>query len=420
MTSILIQNVRVDQDIRDIAIQDNIITAIEPHIDGQFDDILDATGLLASPAFYNTHCHAAMTIFRGMADQLQLFDWLQNHIWPAEAKLNDEHIYWFSKLAFLEMIKSGTVFVNDMYFFPLQTIMAAEEMGIRAAIGMSFCDGISPEMQARAKIHNDEIIEREKDFSSRIQLTLAPHAVYTITEQTFRMIEKLAKEHNWRVHIHVSETQGEVDDCRKQHNNMTPVQYLDQLGILTPNTIAAHSIHLTDEDIDILAKRQVVLSHNPCSNFKLNSGSFRFRDTIDAGCQVTIGTDGCASNDSLSMFDDMKTAVFNARLQQNSAVAAGASEVFNAATLAPAKAFNINAGEIKPGKIADLMLIDTNKPQMISEYDWRANLVYAADSSCVHSVICDGRFIMKNRAVPGEEEIISRCKDTFANFKKLL
>lgn len=417
MSSLLVRNVRLDQTITDIAINGNRIARIAPAITGTFDQTIDATGMLAAPAFYNTHSHAAMTLFRGMADKLQLFDWLNNHIWPAEAKLTDELITWGTKLACLEMIKSGTVFVNDMYFRPALNARACDDMGIRAAISMQFID-ISPDSAAKNNRDNQEVYALRDTFSDRIQLTLAPHAIYTVSTPAFQYVAQRAANEGLRIHLHLAETQQEVTDCKKQHNGLTPVQYLDSLNILTDKTIAAHSIHLSDDDIRILADRGTWLSHNPCSNFKLNSGNFHFRDTLAAGCRITIGTDGCASNDSLSMFDEMKTAVFNARLQANDATAAGAADVYQCATANGAAAFGIDAGVIAEGKLADLILVNTNTPQMLAEYDWRANLVYAADSSCVDTVICDGRILMRNRIVPAEQDILDHVRFLLKNWQR--
>jgi len=408
--SILIKSVLLDNKTVDVAIDGNRITKIGADIAGTFDTVINGSGKVALPPFYNTHGHAAMSLFRGLADNLELFDWLYNHIWPAEENLTEESVYWGSKLAILEMIKTGTVFFNDMYFYPQATIRAAEEMGIRAMVGMINADRVSPEKQKFYHSHNQMIWEQRNDFSSRIQLAFSPHAIYTVREDTLRNLAERAAAERVAIHIHLAETQKEVEDCKKEHNGLSPVQYLDQLGVLTDQTLCAHSIHLSDEDIEILKERKSILSYMPCSNYKLSSGKFRFRKTMDSGCRVTFGTDGCASNDTLSMFDEMKFGAFSARNEQTPPAPCSAKEIFTCATKNGAEAFGLDAGEIKEGKLADIMLIDLDHPMMVADHDLISNMVYSADSSCVDTVICDGNILMQNRIVPGEKEIICQAR----------
>ena len=408
--SVLIKSVLLNNNTVDIAIIGNRISKIAPHIDGAFDTVIDGENKVALPPFYNTHGHAAMSLFRGLADNLELFDWLFNHIWPAEENLTEESVYWGSKLAILEMIKTGTVFFNDMYFYPHATIRAAEEMGIRAMVGMISADRVSPEKQKFYHTHNQMIWEQRKDFSSRIRLAYSPHAIYTVKENTLRDLAECSAENNVSIHIHLSETQKEVEDCKKENNGLSPVQYLDKLGVLTDRTICAHSIHLSDDDIEVLKERKSVLSYMPCSNYKLSSGRFRFRKAMDSGCRVTFGTDGCASNDTLSMFDEMKFGAFSARNEQTPPVPCSAKEIFTCATKYGAEALGLDAGEIKEGKLADLQLIDLDHPMMVADHDLISNMVYSADSSCVDTVICDGNILMQNRVVPGEKEIICQAR----------
>ena len=408
---LLIKNVQLEKKIVDIAIEQNRIREIAPEITGNFEDVIDGTGKLALPPFYNSHGHSAMTLFRGLADNLELFDWLFNHIWPAEENLTEESVYWGSKLAILEMIKTGTVFFNDMYFYPQATIRAAEEMGIRAMIGMISADRVSPEKQKIYHAHNQMIMEMKKEFSDRIQLAFSPHAIYTVREDTLRTQAERSSAERIPIHIHLSETAKEVEDCKAEHGGLSPVQYLDKLGVLTDQTICAHSIHLSDDDIEILAKRKSVLSYMPCSNYKLSSGRFRFRKTMDSGCRVTFGTDGCASNDTLSMFDEMKFGAFSARNELSFPQPCSAAEIFRCATKNGAEAFGIDAGILEEGKLADIMLIDLDHPMMVADHDPISNLVYSADSSCVDTVICDGKILMRHRHIPGEKEIICNARE---------
>ena len=407
--SIKIEQVRLGNDIVDVAIRGNVIDEIAPCIGGVFDTVIDGRGKYLTAPFYNTHCHAAMTLLRGIADNLELFDWLNNYIWPAENNLTAEAVYIGTKLAILEMIKSGTVFFNDMYFFPEATLKAVEEMGVRAAVGMISIDTTAPEKIAQYERDNQSLWEKRSAYSDRIHLTLAPHAIYTVHEKTLRAIAERSAAENLPVHIHLSETSYEVEECLAKRG-VSPVKYLDELGLLSERTIAAHTVHLSNEDIELLAERKVSVSYMPCSNYKLSSGRFRFRSLMDGGVRVTFGTDGCASNDNLSMFDEMKFGALGAKNERNSSTACSVDEIYCAATLAGAGAFKLNAGIIAVGKLADIMLVDLDSPMMVADYNITSNLVYAADSSVVDSVICDGKVLMQNRIVPGEKEIVAEAR----------
>jgi len=406
--SILIRNVSLDGKNTDIAIRGNRIAEIAPGIAGSFDQVIDGSHYAALPPFYNTHCHAAMTLLRGIADDMELFEWLNDHIWPAEAKLTDEDIYWGTRLACLEMIKSGTVFFNDMYFHPAETIRAVEDAGIRAAVGMIVLD-VNPDANAAFQRNNEAVWADRFKMSDRIQLAWSPHAIYTVSEANLKMVAEKAAEMKVRVHIHLSETAREVEDCRMKHR-CSPVEYLDRLGLLSHMTLAAHAVHLSDPDIELLARRGVYLAYNPCSNYKLSSGRFRFRKLLDSGCKVAFGTDGCASNNNLMMFDEMKVGALGAKQEFGGPTACHAEELFQAATRTGAEAFGIDAGMIAPGRLADIMLIDLDTPMMVADHNLVSNVVYAADSSCVATLICNGKVLMQDRQVPGEREVIREAR----------
>lgn len=408
---IKIEQVQFKGGICDIVIENKNITQIVPAASGEFDRVIDGRGKLASAPFYNTHCHAAMTLLRGIADNLELFDWLNNYIWPAEERMRREDIYIGSKLAMLEMIKSGTVFFNDMYFSPAETVRAAEEMGIRAAIGMIAIDTAAPDKRAEYAADCRELWERRREYSDLIQLTLAPHAIYTVGEAELRKIAERSEAEQLPIHIHLAETVREVEECKALHG-CSPVEYLDKLGLLGPRTLAAHAVHLSEKDIEIMSERSVTAAYMPCSNYKLSSGRFQFRKMLDSKVRVTLGTDGCASNDNLSMFDEMKFGALGAKIQLDTPTACSASEIFNCATAAGAEAFGINGGIIAAGKVADIMLIDLDSPMMVADHNPVSNLVWSADSSCVDTVICNGRILMQNRIVPNEKEIIAQARSS--------
>lgn len=412
MSSILLKNVIFEQSPRDVLIVNQHIQQIAPAIHISADRVIDGGGHLAvTPAFYNAHTHAAMTLLRGYADDLELFTWLNKYIWPAEARLSEADIYAGTRLAILEMIKSGTVFFNDMYWQQAATIRAVEEMGVRAMIGMLYICGEDGEVLARNLHSNQELLALAKSLPERIRIAHAPHAVYTVNETVLRRIASQAHDDGRFVHIHASETAREVQDCRDAHDGMSPIAYLDQLGLLGEKTVLAHCVHLSEDDIRIIHDRRAIIAHMPASNMKLSSGFFDFHAVVEKGdCRSTLGTDGCSSNNNLSMLEEMKFAALLAKARSGDPTVAKDNTVFHLATRAAAEAFDINAGVIAAGRLADLLLVELDHPSMIGDYNLIANLVYAADTSVVHSVICDGRVLMENRHVPGEHEIIAEAR----------
>ncbi len=411
MRRILLRNIVLSGRCQDVLICGKRFQRIADCIDEAADQVIDGSGQLALvPPFYNLHSHAAMTLLRGYADDMELFEWLEKYIWPAEELLTHEDVYWGSKLALLEMIRGGTVFVNDMYWHQTASLDAVEEMGLRAAIGYMFIcvpGGGVLENNLRA---NAQLKERAANCSSRIHLTYAPHAIYTVNEKTLREIAEEAQQEQAVLHIHAAETVRELEDCRKAHG-MTPIAYLDQLGVLGPKTVLAHCTHLSDEDIAIISERGAVIAHNPISNMKLCSGLFRFQAALEAGCRIGIGTDGCASNNNLSMLEEMKVAALSAKVQAAQPTAGRDRDVFAAATTAGCALFDIDGGEIAEGKLADALLLRLNHPLMLGDYNLIANLVYSADSSVLDTLICDGKILMRNGKVDGEEEILARNRE---------
>ncbi|NMA43319.1 MAG: amidohydrolase [Oligosphaeraceae bacterium] len=410
MNSILLKEVQLNGKLCDVLIEGQRFSRIAERIDVPADQRIEAGGKLAMvPPLQNMHSHLAMTLLRGYADDMELFEWLEKHIWPAEAKLTHDDVYWGTKLALLEMIHSGTVFVNDMYWHQSATLTAVEEMGLRAAIGfMYICvpGGGVLESNRRA---NEELRERASNHSARISLTHAPHAIYTVNEKTLLEIRAAAAEDDAVLHIHAAETVREVQQCQAEHG-MSPVAYLHKLGLLGPKTVLAHCTHLSDEDIELISASGSMIAHNPVSNMKLCSGLFRFQDALQAGCRIGIGTDGCASNNNLSMLDEMKFAALSAKVQSGNPEAGRAVEVFRSASTAACQCFGIDAGEIAVGKLADAVLIRLQEPGMIGDHNMIANLVYSADSRVVDSTICDGKILMLHGEIPGEEEILEKCR----------
>ena len=407
--SIFIKNIQLNGLVTHIKIEGNRFSKIRTDATPSTSDtIIDGTDKAILPPFYNTHTHSPMSLLRGYADDLPLFTWLNDYIWPFEAKLTPDDIYIGTRLSILEMIKSGTVFFNDMYWKEEATIRAAKEMGIRAAIGIFAIDSLGlKDIDQKSSGANKQLSD-----APLIQMTISPHAIYSTNKTEFQRCAEVAKEHNWVLHTHVSETKKEVDDCLKEHG-CTPIELLEKYGVLDcPKVILAHAVHITENDMEIISKHGSVISHNPISNMKLSSGYFPIQAALDKGCKITLGTDGCSSNNNQDMREEMKFASIRAK-EKYGAESIPVSTIFEMATKNGAEAFGLDAGEIKEGKLADALLIDLNNERMVPCHHLLSNWVYAANSECIDTVICNGRILMQNRHVDGEEEIIQSVKKRY-------
>ena len=417
--SILIKNVLHNNQTTDVLIEGNKFSSIAQNIEVNAEKIIDGSNKAILPAFYNTHNHAAMSILRGFGDDKPLFEWLNEDIWPIEDQLTEDDIAVASRLAILEMIKSGTVFFADMYFFGERTMQAVADMGIRAAISRVEMDLFDEQKAEQKKIDTANFIDFPNPCPQRIIKCLSCHAVYTVSDELFKFAKETAEKQGWFMQIHVSETKQEVDDCFAKWG-MSPVAKLDSLGLLTPKTILAHAVHLSDEDIAIIKKRGCYISTNPISNLKLNSGMFMFEKLYEAMPEnITLGTDGASSNNNLNMLDSMKFCSLVAKAESNSALGGKAQDIYKVATTNGAKAFGLDAGEIKEGCLADCLLVDLDNVFLTPNYNIISNMVYSADSSCVCDVMCDGRLIMENGKVAGEKEIIDNAKKLAEKIKNM-
>ena len=409
MTTLLLKNILLDGRTTNILIKDGLFADLNAAADAAADSIYDASGEAIVPSFFNTHTHAAMTLLRGYADDMELFTWLNDHIWPFEAKMTAQDIYNGSRLAVLEMIRSGTTFFCDMYWMMEETAKAVEEMGIRAALGVTLMDRLGEE-----KIAADlRFLESWKSpCANRVELAIAPHAVYTAGPELLERCAQAARSNGQRLTIHVSETRQEVEDCIRARG-MSPVRWLDKLGVLGPNVIAAHCVYVDPEEMDIMAERGVTVAHNPCSNMKLASGIFPAAKFAASGCNITIGTDGASSNNNLDMREEMKFASLLAKVSNNSETLP-AQEAFKWATANGAKAFGLNAGVIEKSALADAVLLDLSNERLTPNYNLVSNWVYAADSRAISGVLCDGRFVMHKGIVENEEEILAKARESVA------
>ncbi|MFN3383688.1 MAG: amidohydrolase [Archaeoglobaceae archaeon] len=393
-----------------ILIEENKITAIGDAKD-KSDIVIDAKGLAAIPGLFNCHTHSAMTLFRGYAEDMPLQEWLEKKIWPSEMKLNDKIVYLASKLACVEMLKTGTVFFNDMYFFPSATARAVEETGIRACLSSAFFDFFNSEiLEANMKRVEKELKELR---GFRVLRAIAPHAVYTVSIEGLRRSVEVAEKEDIFIHFHLAETEKEVVEFKKKHDKGI-VKTLDEIRFLNPRLFCAHSVWLEKEEIAFLGKRGVNVIHCPTSNMKLSVGkAMNFPEMRKSGVNVLLGTDGAASNNSLNMFSEMK---FCALLQKfyYGAESFKAVEAFRMATENAGRAFRINSGRIEEGWLADVVLIDLKQLQFTPCHDLIANLVYT--NSTVDTVIVDGKIVVENRYFEGEEKLVEEFSKEVERF----
>ncbi|MFW5730505.1 MAG: amidohydrolase [Desulfonatronovibrionaceae bacterium] len=434
--SILIKKVRLEDRIVDVLIQGSRIASIQPEITTPADQTIDGTDKAIFPSFINGHTHAAMTLLRGYADDLELYTWLNDHIWPFESRLTHNDIHIGARLACLEMIKGGTTFFCDMYWHMPATLQAVREMGLRAALSSVFIDFSDPARAKKFRSRTRKLFQQNPD-EDRISFILGPHAIYTVSRESLVWIKDFARDNNLLINIHLSETRKEVQDCIQAHG-LRPVEYLDSIGLLGPNLIASHAVWVNEAEMDLLAQAKVKVIHNPVSNMKLGSGIFPFSEMSRRKICIGLGTDGCSSNNNLSMLEEMKTAALMAKsgsvkglslpapfLEQDLAgyleqtmldpTLFTASQALECATVNGAKIFGLETGSIQPGMLADCILVNLNHYSLVPGHDLVSNLVYSASDECVDTTICNGRVLMENRRVPGEEDIIREVREWEAN-----
>ncbi|MDD3034027.1 MAG: amidohydrolase [Bacteroidales bacterium] len=406
MPALLIKNVILNNERKDIFIKDGRIETISGKIELDADRVIDGKGKYVIPGFVNMHTHAAMTLMRGIGEDISLMDWLQNIIWPTETKLTDELVYWGTKLACVEMIKSGTTCFNDQYWNLPAAVSATEEMGLRSVHSYVILDLMDKSKSSFLKEECERMYEISKGWSSRNTFSVGVHAPYSVSPEMIQWAAGFARERGLPVHIHISETESENRDSIKMHG-LTPARYLDSLGALGPETLSAHSLWIDDEDIMIFAERGVKAIHNINSNLKIASGyRFRYKELKEAGVVVSLGTDGCASSNNLDMLETMKTTALVQKAWREDPTIMPLDELLSLATENGGKSLGLPIGVIKEGYLADMSLIDTDSIAFTPNINFMANLIYSANSSCVDTVICDGKVLMENRMVEGEHEII--------------
>ena len=399
----LLKNVLHNNQVCDIQIIGNKIARIAPHMDTNDNDVWDCSGKAILPSFANLHTHTPMMFLRGIGADKTLMDWLENAMWPLEAKLRPEHFYPIVRFAILEMIKTGTTFFLDMYGGdPEGTVSAVDNMGIRAAVPSLALDFFKPaERENRLAMARKFLSEPCPD---RVIKGLSGHAIYTCSEELIRTLWDWSRQRNTFFHMHLSETGTEVSECIEKHG-CRPVELMKKWDILGPQTIMAHCVHFNDDEIRLIADSQTAVAHCPTSNLKLGSGQMDLQKYLNEGVKVALGTDSVASNNSLSMLSEMKIAALSAKNKADSVLAAKVGDIFHLATRAGFEFFGLNAGVIAEGALADFILVDLKATFLLPNTDLIANLVYAADSSCITDVFCDGKPLMIGGHVAGEDEI---------------
>ncbi len=370
--------------------------------------IIDCHGKLLMPGLINTHTHVAMTMQRSTGDDAELMEWLNDIVWPFEDRLSDEDIKSGARLGIAEMLLGGTTTFVDMYWSEHAIAQTVEQMGIRAVLAESCLEG---ERMEQFEKNLPLLIERCKSCD-RLSAMVAPHAPYTCPPHILKRAAEIAQKHQLPITIHLAETRDEAKIIRELYDQ-TPTQYLDECGIIKPSTILAHSIYLSDEDIEIIKSRGAHIAHNPQCNMKISSGVARIPELMEQGVSCTIGTDGAGSNNDLDMWDEMRSAAFLHKLTASSPTVLPAYEVLKMATVNAAKAIGREGelGIIAQGALADIIVMDINKVHYRPHNDIIASLIYCSKSSDVEYVMVAGELLVEQFALT-RCDIEEICRDT--------
>ncbi len=383
-----------------------VITEVGPHVVAHAgDEVVDGTGTAVFPGLVNAHTHAAMTLLRGYGDDLSLMEWLREKVWPIEAKLTADDVYWGTRLACLEMVRAGTTTFWDMYWHPEAVARAAIDAGMRVvASGPIIEQDADPSMRAARAAVEESIdhLRSLRDDGHAVTPAIGPHAVYTVEVETLEWAADLARRRDLPIQIHVSETEHEVRECVDAHG-VRPVELLDRIGVLGERCVLAHGVWLDDHELDLVAASGATIVTNPVSNLKLAVGGiFSYPRARARGIPVGLGTDGAASNNSLDLLQDVKVLALLQKHAANDPTVLPAHEAWAVATgaLAPA----LQGTRIEVGQPADLVLVRLDCPEL-EPGDLVTNLVYAATGAAVDTTVVAGRVVMRGRAVGGEDEV---------------
>jgi 5-methylthioadenosine/S-adenosylhomocysteine deaminase len=385
------------------------------------DEVFDGKGLLFLPGLVNTHGHAAMTLLRGYADDLALQDWLENHMWPMEAKFTGDDVYWGASLAAVEMIKTGTTAFLDMYDHMNRVGEVVDTSGLRAVLTRGMI-GMVPEEVQNAKLQ--DAVSFAKDWhgaaDGRISVMMCPHAPYTCPPDFIAKVVQIAGELDLPLHTHMSETRFEVEQNVRDYG-VRPVEHLDRLGFFSRPSLVAHAVHLTDEEIALLAERRVAVSHNPVSNLKLASGVARVPEMLAAGITVGLGTDSAASNNNLDLFGEIRMAALLHKGISGDPTVIPAAEALRMGTVYGARALGLEGltGMLQPGMKADFIAVSLAQSHFVPQTDLVSHLVYAGSGADVRHVWADGRQLLRNGELLtlDEEKILHEAQACFERLR---
>jgi len=399
---ILIKGALINNTIQDLLIDGNKIKRIgknlidKENLNEKDLKTIDGKNKMAIPGLVNTHTHIPMTLFRGVADDLPLMEWLNDYIWKMEAKLNEDIVYAGALLGCIEMIKSGTTTFNDMYFYLDGIIKAVKETGIRSFLAYGMIDLFDEEKREKELKTSEETIKQIKKLNDqRINPVLGPHAPYTCSKELLMETHNMAKEYDVPIHIHMNETLDEIKTI-KEKTGMRPFEYLNSFGFFDDvKVISAHCVHLSEDELNIIKNKNIAVSHNPISNLKLASGIAPIPKLMENDILITLGTDGCGSNNNLNLFEEIKTAsLIHKGISLNPTVV-NANESFNFATKNGAHALGLNAGKLVEGALADIVLVDLDRPYLIPKENMHSHLVYSFNGN-VDIVIIDGNIVLND------------------------
>ncbi len=409
--SLFVQDVALDGESVGLRVEGGTIAALGPGVEAASgDEVLDGAGMALLPGLVNGHTHAAMTLFRGFGDDLPLMEWLEHRIWPVEAKLTADDVYWGTRLACVEMIRTGTVRFWDMYWHPAAVARAVEDAGLRATVALPLIDGLDEQRAATMRAEATTALDALEETGDQVGASLGPHAIYTVSEDSLRWVAEETAARGIPVQIHCSETEDEVQTCVAAHG-ARPAHYLDRLGVLTDRTVLAHGVWLDDDELALVGERGATVVTNPVSNLKLAVGGvFPYAKAREHGVAVGLGTDGAASNNSLDLFQDVKFLALTQKQEADDPAAMPATEAWAVVTGRRAPALG-ESGRLAVGEPADFLLVPTDLPELVPG-ELTANLVYAASGAVVDTTVVAGRVLMRGGVIAGADEVRAKAVES--------
>jgi len=410
---VLTQNQKREVVRTDVGIEGNMIAQVGPNLP-KSGYVIDGSGCALMPGLVNAHTHLSMTLLRGFADDMELESWWRTKIWPTEAKIKEEDCYYGALLGCLEMIRSGTTAFFDMYFHMEYVAQAIAHSGLRANLGYGMVDMWNAHKRVRELRATGEFLDYVRHLkNSMIECSIAPHAPNTCSEELLLASKQLAEKNGCRIQIHASETRKEVYEVQKR-TGKRPVEYLDSIGFLGEECVLAHGVWLTKHEVSLLAKNGCTLVHNPVSNQKLASGGIApLPEMLQSGVNVTLGTDGCASNNNLDLFEEIKFCAISQKNARWDPTVIPAGQALDFATVNGGKLFGGRTGSIEEGKLADMILVDLKKPHLAPVHNLKSLLAYSARGGDVKTMICGGKILMEDYAIKvlDEQAIILKAQE---------